>query len=123
MTTTASTPATFIADRVDLLAQILQVVAPGEDHADATVRLVADLHHMAVAAGLDLPRLAKIAQDRHAVEVFEDLADDGDSWGNPCDGLKLRTGQDRQPIQRGANFRATTGGKRRGPKRRRVIKS
>jgi hypothetical protein len=46
-------------------------------------------------------------------------ADAGDSWGGASDGLKLRTGQDRQPVKRSKGFHVGVTGKRRGPKRKR----
>lgn len=121
-TTTDTTPATFTDQRADLAIEALAVVDADAEPADAVVRLLADLYHLADRAGLDLHRLSQIAKARHAQEVAEESADAGDSWGGPSDGLKLRTGQDRRPVQRGANFRAPTGGKR-GPKRRRGIKA
>jgi hypothetical protein len=119
-TDTTDTPATFADQRAALAIESLSVIAPDAEPADAVVRLLVDLLHLADAEGFDLHRLAQIAQERHRVEVGEDQADDSDSWGGASDGLKLRTGQDRQPVKRGKSFHVgRVTGKRRGPKRKR----
>jgi hypothetical protein len=118
-TDTTITPPTFADQRADLAIEALSVIAPAAEPADSVIRLLADLHHLADVGGLDLSRLARIARERHRVEVAEDQADAGDSWGGASDGLKLRTGQDRQPVKRGKSFHVGVTGKRRGPKRKR----
>jgi hypothetical protein len=118
-TDTTITPPTFADQRADLAIEALSVIAPAAEPADSVIRLLVDLLHLADMAGLDLHRLAQIAQRRHAQEVAEDRAAAGDSWGGASDGLKLRTGQDRQPVKRSKGFRVGVTGKRRGPKRKR----
>jgi hypothetical protein len=117
MSTTA--PASFTDQRRAFAIQVLAAIDPDAEPADSVIRLLVDLLHLADMAGLDLHRLAQIAQRRHAQEVAEDRAAAGDSWGGASDGLKLRTGQDRQPVKRSKGFHVGVTGKRRGPKRKR----
>jgi len=88
----STTPASFIDQRRAFAIQVLTAIDLEAEPADSIVRLLADLHHLADTRGLDLSRLAKIAQDRHAQEVAEEQADAGDRWGGMGDGLKLRIG-------------------------------
>jgi len=94
----STTPASFIDQRRAFAIQVLTAIDPGAEPADAVVRLLTDVTHLADTRGLDLSRLAKIAQERHAIEVAEETADASDRWGRPSDGLKLRIGDGPEHI-------------------------